>query len=88
MLKKDDIKFVTSDKVVMPEKVSNSIQVFNSYFVDDIKDLYTNKVYEKSCQVLYIYNDEKKSLVLMHLLKILKVSQNIGFLPYCHHSRQ
>ena len=46
----------------MPEEVSSSIQVFNPCFINDIKDLCTNKVYEKSCPVVHAYNNEKKVL--------------------------
>lgn len=62
----------------MLEKDSSSIQIFNSSFVDDIKDLYINKTNKKSYLVVYTYNDKKKIFVLVHLLIILKVSQNIS----------
>lgn len=62
----------------MLEKDSSSIQIFNSSFVDDIKDLYINKTNKKSYLVVYTYNDKKKFFVLVHLLIILKVSQNIS----------
>lgn len=74
LLKKDLFKVVTSDKVVMPEEVPSNTQVFNSCFVDDIKDLCIDKADEKSCSVVYAYNDEKKNLVLMHLPKIPGIS--------------
>ena len=78
LLKKGFFKAVIFNKVVFLEKVLNSKQVFNFYFDDDIKNPHTNKVNEKSCQVMYYYNNEKKNLVLMHLPKILKVCQNIS----------
>ena len=58
----------------MPKEVPSSIQVFNFYFINNIKDLYTNKVNKKSCPVMYIYNNKKKNLMLIHLSKILKIS--------------
>lgn len=66
-------------KVVTLEEVLNSTQVFNFCFINDIKDLYTDKANKKSHPVVHIYNDEKKNLVLIHSPKILGVSQGIGF---------
>ena len=62
----------------MPEEIQSSTQVFNSHFVNDIKDPYTDKAYKKSCLVVHTYNNKKKNLVLMHLPKIPEVSQGIG----------
>ena len=62
----------------MPEEIQSSTKVFNSYFDNDIKDLYTDKAYEKSRLVMHTYNDKKKNLVLMHSPKISKVSQSIS----------
>ncbi len=81
LLEKDIFKVVTLDKIVIPEQVISSTQVFNTSFVDNIKDLCTDKAYEKNRLVVYTYNDEKKNLknlVLIHLPKIPEVSQSIG----------
>ena len=78
LLEKDDFKVVTSDKLVMPKKVQSSTQVFNSHFVNNIKDPYTDKAYEKSRLVMHTYNDKMKNLMLMHSPKIPRVSQGIG----------
>lgn len=58
----------------MSEEVPNNIQIFSFGFIDNIKDLCTNKANKKSCLVTHTYND----LILMHLLKIPKISQGIG----------
>lgn len=63
----------------MHEGFSSSIQGFNFCFINNIKDLYTDKVYKKSCPVLYTYNNKMKNLTLMHLPKISGVSQDIDF---------
>ena len=76
---KSIFKAVISDKVVIPKKVLNSTQVFNSCFVDDIKDPCTNKADQKRHQIVYFYNYEKKNLVLIYSLKIQVVSQGINF---------
>ena len=68
-----------SFKVITPEKVLNSIQDLNSRFLNDIKDLCTDKAYEKSHSVIYAYNDEKKNSILGHLPKIPKISHGISF---------
>ena len=62
----------------MPGEVFSSIQVFNSHFVDNIKDLYTDKADKKSCPIVHAYNNKKKNLMLMHLSKILGVRQDIS----------
>ena len=56
--KKDVFKVVTPNKVIPPEKFPNSIQVFNSRFVDNRKDPCTDKADEKSRPVVYVYNDD------------------------------
>lgn len=63
----------------MPEKVLSNTQVYDSSLVNNIKDLCTDKAYKKSHSIVYTYNNEKKNLVLMHLLKILGVRWGIGF---------
>ena len=52
--------------------------MFDSCFVNDIKDPYTDKAYEKNRSVMHAYNNEKKNLVLMHSPKITRVSQSIS----------
>ena len=63
----------------MPDKVPNSTYGFNSRFVDNIKDSWIDRAYEKSHSVVHVYNNEKKNIVLGYLLKIPRVSQGIGF---------
>lgn len=41
-------------KVVMSEKKSNNRPIFNSDFTCSINNLYSDKVYTKSCLVVYI----------------------------------
>ncbi len=72
LLEKDIFKVVTS------EEVPSRTQVFNSSLVDNIKNLYTDKTYEKNRPVVHAYNNSKKNLVLMHSPKISEVNQDIG----------
>ena len=58
----------------MLKKVPNTTKVFNSYFINDLKDSYTNRTNEKNCPVIYFYNNKKKNLMLMHLSKTLIIS--------------
>lgn len=51
-------------KVVTPEENPSNKKIFYSYFDDEIKDLYTEKVYEKSCLVIQTHNDEDENLVV------------------------
>ncbi len=75
LLKKDIFKIVTH------EEVPSRTQVFNFSLIHNIKTSYTDKAYEKNRPVVHAYNDKKKNLknlVLIHLPKILKVSQDTG----------
>lgn len=74
LFEKDVFQVVIPNKVVIPKRISSSTQVFNSCFVDRIKDLCTDKAYEKDCLVVYTYNDKEKDLVLINSRKILCVS--------------
>lgn len=55
-------------------EISSNIQVFNFCFINNIKDLYTDKVYEKSRLIMYAYNNKKKNYILIHSPKIQRVS--------------
>lgn len=61
-LKKMILKIVISKKVVMLEEVLNSTQVLNTYFIDNMKNLYNDKAYEKSWLVVHTYKNKKKVL--------------------------
>ena len=65
-------------KLVILNKIPGSTQVFNFYFVDNIKDPCINKVDEKSCLIAYAYNDEKNDFIKMQLSKIPGVSKDIS----------
>lgn len=56
----------------MPKKILSNIQVFNSCFINNIKVLYTNKANEKSCLIVYIYNNNKKTYYINVFTKNLK----------------
>lgn len=60
----------TPKKVVIFEEILTNIEIFNPRFVDEIKDPYTKKTYEKICLNIQIYNDKNKNFVLIQLLKI------------------
>lgn len=50
-------------KVIVTDKFT---KVFNSYFVNDIKDPYIDKVNKKIYSVMHFNNDEKKYLLLIN----------------------
>lgn len=54
-------------KVITFKDVSNNTQIFNSCFIDKIKNLNTDKTYKKSCLVGQAYNDKGKDHVLTQL---------------------
>lgn len=62
LFKKDIFKVVTPDKVITPKKVPNSIQIFNSSLVNNIKNPYIDQVYKKYYLVVHSHNNEKKKL--------------------------
>lgn len=55
---------VTPDKDFTSKEVLSSIKVFKSWFVNEIKDLCTEKAYEKIHPVMLAYNNEDKNLTL------------------------
>lgn len=79
LFKKDVFNIVTLDRVVIPDKIPENIQVFNFYFVDNIKDLCTDKANKKSWLFINANNDKKKNFMLMHSSKISEVSHSNGF---------
>ena len=57
-------------RIVTPEKIPSNAQVLNPYLVNKIKDLYTDKAYDKSCPVMQVHNNKKENLVLTQSLTI------------------
>ena len=64
MLKKGVFEFIDTVDVL------KGVRIFNSQFVDEIKNTRTDKVFEKSRLVVQAYNDYGKDLVLTQLLTI------------------
>lgn len=62
-------------KVVTTEDIPSNTQIFNSYFVDEMKNSGTDKAYEKSQLVVQAYNNKEKDLVLTQSSIIQQVSQ-------------
>ena len=48
-------------RIVTSEKIPSDIQVFDPYLVNEIKDLCTDKAYDKSYLVMQTHNNEKKT---------------------------
>src|SRR5271154_6254120 len=57
--------------------VPQGVRLFNSRFVDEIKNPGTNKAFEKSRLVVQAYNDQGKNLILTQSPTIQRVSQRI-----------
>ncbi|RFU28088.1 hypothetical protein B7463_g8249, partial [Scytalidium lignicola] len=51
-------------KTVDPQNIPNDIHIFNTRFMDEIKNKGTEKAFEKSRLVVQAYKDDKKKLVL------------------------
>ena len=50
--------------VIIERNIPQSVYIFNSCFVDEIKHFGTDKAFEKSRLVVQAYNDQGKDLVL------------------------
>ena len=64
-------------ELVNPKDVPQGNRVFNSRFVDEIKNLGTDKAFEKSRLVVQAYDDPEKDLVLTQSPTIQRVSQRL-----------
>ena len=64
-------------KLVNLEDVSDDARVFNSRFVDEIKNSEIDKTFEKSRLMIQIYNDLNKNFVLTQFSTIQRVSQRL-----------
>lgn len=47
-------------KIVIIKNISSNVQIFNSRFVDEVKNISTNKAYEKSLLILLAYKIKRK----------------------------
>lgn len=70
LLKKDCFEFVEKSKV------PKDIKIFNSRFVDEIKNMKTIETYEKSKLVVQAYNDQGKKMILIQASTIQRVNQH------------
>ena len=51
-------------KIVTSADIPSNTRIFNSYFVDEIKHVGTDKAYKKIRLIVQVYNDQEKDLVL------------------------
>lgn len=51
-------------RVFTLEEISSNIQVFKPRFINEIKNLCTNKTYEKICLAEQAHNNQNKNLIL------------------------
>ncbi len=66
-------------ELIIIDKVSKNVRIFNSRFVDEIKHSETSQTYEKSRLVIQTYNDQEKNLILTQILIIQRMRQRIIF---------
>ena len=64
-------------EVVNMTDIPQGVRIFNSRFVDEIKNAGTDKAFEKSRLVVQAYNDHEKELVLTQSPTIQRVSQRL-----------
>jgi hypothetical protein len=64
-------------QVVDARDVPAGVRIFNSRFVDEIKDQGTDKAFEKSRLVVQAYKDAGKDMVLTQSPTIQQVSQQV-----------
>ncbi len=64
-------------ELIIIEKVSRDVRIFNFRFVDEIKHSSTSDAYEKFRLVMQTYNDQDKTLILTQSSIIQRMSQRI-----------
>src|SRR5450432_4009543 len=64
-------------EVTKLENIPSGTRLFNSRFVDEVKNARTDATFEKSSLVVQAYNDEEKKLVLTQSPTIQRVSQRL-----------
>ena len=64
-------------QVVDRNSVPQGTRIFNSRFVDEIKNKGTEKAFQKSRLVVQAYNDQEKELVLTQSPTIQRISQRL-----------
>jgi hypothetical protein len=64
-------------RLVDSQEISTNARIFNSRFVDEIKNADTKKAFEKSRLIVQAYNDLNKNLMLTQSLTIQRVSQRL-----------
>ena len=64
-------------ELIDPQEVPAGVRIFNSRFVDEIKNRGTDKAFEKSRLVVQAYNDHEKNVVLTQSPTIQRVSQRL-----------
>ena len=62
-------------EIVSTFDMSHGVRIFNSQFVNEIKNISTIDVYEKSCLVMQIYNDNDKTKILTQTSTIQRMNQ-------------
>ena len=62
---------------VNKKKMSENMRIFNSRFVNEVKNVDTDSTFEKSRLIVQTYNDSTKHLVLTQLPTIQRVSQRL-----------
>ena len=64
-------------EIVPAANLPREIKIFNSRFVDEIKNINTANAYEKSRLMMQAYNDEKKIEMLTQTFTIQRMSQRL-----------
>ena len=62
-------------EIVSTSDVFHEVRIFNSRFVDEIKNIGTIDAYEKSRLVMQTYNDQNKTEMLIQTLTIQRMNQ-------------
>lgn len=68
LLEKDVFRVVTTINIPI------NAQIFNSHFINKVKNTGTDKAYKKSWLIILAYNDQEKELVLTQSPAIQQVS--------------
>lgn len=64
-------------EVIDPDTIPKGVRIFDSRFVDEVKNKGTDKAFEKSRLVVQACNDLEKDIVLTQSPTIQRVSQRL-----------
>ena len=66
-------------EIIQRFQISERIKIFDSRFVNEIKNIYTITIFEKFRLVIQVYNDQGKTNILIQIFTIQRMNQRLIF---------